>query len=483
MSSTSSDFDDFSVISDVDDPISKLESQIGFMVGYFGDGHQMIQMSMKQDQINKDNFDRMEQDLREQGDHSTANRLVKASRQALNHSLEKVMPMRQHIEEIAQLLDEIVDPEVQTEVRSLKAIVLAVHDESKAATAIAVAGKEKFQALTEQLQDIEGHYHAISEKAKKEGSESEQNVGKHQKEADWKAWQRDVSGCLAVGSSCIVTVNAGVGAAGAGFGAPYLATTPLTAFLTTQVTTAAAAATAAPFVFNPVAVGVGIGFTALFAVVAVSTGLAAADASGQCKQALQSKETAEKEATEKQDVARKAEGTKTAANQMVVKAKAHESMWDGLSTAAELAADRFSRLKKIDPSGARRRRFNELMKKYAQDLLYFVQAIDEYLFFLHKQDFFPSTFRIEQAMGRQRFLKLEEDWEAAAARVAEGLQKVTSNGAKEITERACEVAEATHEEEQATETAHGEREVTETIHEQEQVMETSREKEEATESP
>jgi len=53
----------------------------------------------------------------------------------------------------------------------------------------------------------------------------------------------------------------------------------------------------------------------------------------------------------------------------------------------------------------------------------FLQAIDEYLFFLHKQDFFPPTFHLQRALGQERFRKMEEDWQAAAAQVAQSTEQ------------------------------------------------------------
>ena len=58
----------------------------------------------------------------------------------MDHCLQQIVPMRQHIEEIAELLGEVMDPEVQTDPGSLVSIMLAVHEESSAACAIAVTG-------------------------------------------------------------------------------------------------------------------------------------------------------------------------------------------------------------------------------------------------------------------------------------------------------------------------------------------------------
>ena len=74
-------------------------------------------------------------------------------------------------------------------------------------------------------------------------------------------------------------------------------------------------------------------------------------------------------------MAEKAEETEQVAGAMVVKARVHKEMWGGVAQSAEKAATTFSTLKRIDPTGARRKRFEDKMKAYAEDLLYFVQAI------------------------------------------------------------------------------------------------------------
>lgn len=42
------------------------------------------------------------------------------------------------------------------------------------------------------------------------------------------------------------------------------------------------------------------------------------------------------------------------------------------------------------------------------------EAVDEYLFFLHKKGLIPPNFRLESTVGREKFLQMERDWTAAA---------------------------------------------------------------------
>ena len=92
------------------------------------------------------------------------------------------------------------------------------------------------------------------------------------------------------------------------------------------------------------------------------------------EQALQEKEKAEKDAERGKAVVEKTQTNMDLASQMRDTAQTHETLWDGMSKAAVQAANTFSQLRHIDPSGARRKRFEDKMKTYTSHLLAFVQA-------------------------------------------------------------------------------------------------------------
>lgn len=276
--------------------------------------------------------------------------------------------MRQHIEEIAQLLNEVVDPEIQADASSLTSIMLSVQDESKAACAIAATGTEKFQAITKELQDIQAEYQATAAEARKQVEEAQANVEKYKEMAEMKRTRRNASAAISAVSSTVPVAKTGVAGACLAVGAEATASIPLIGPVLTTTTAGVAA-------FNPVGVAVGVGFGAVFGLIAIKSYFDANDASYHCQQALESKATAETEVEAKQGVAEKAEETEQVAGAMVVKARVHKEMWGGVAQSAEKAATTFSTLKRIDPTGARRKRFEDKMKAYAEDLLYFVQAI------------------------------------------------------------------------------------------------------------
>ena len=276
--------------------------------------------------------------------------------------------MRQHIEEIAQLLNEVVDPEIQADASSLTSILLSVHDESKAACAIAAAGTEKFQAITKELQGIQAEYQATAAEAKKQVEEAQANVEKYKEMAETKRKCRNASAAISAVSSTVPVAKTGVAGACLAAGAEATASIPLIGPVLTTTTAGVAA-------FNPVGVAVGVGFGAVFGLIAIKSYFDAQDASYHCQDALESKAAAETEVETKQGVAEKAEETEQVAGAMVVKARVHKEMWGGVAQSAEKAATTFSTLKRIDPTGARRKRFEDKMKVFAEDLLYFVQAI------------------------------------------------------------------------------------------------------------
>ena len=53
-----------------------------------------------------------------------------------------------------------------------------------------------------------------------------------------------------------------------------------------------------------------------------------------------------------------------------------------------------------------------------------IQAIEQYLFLLHKEGLFPPNLSLKQKLGEDRCLKMEQDWEAARSRTLQSLEDV-----------------------------------------------------------
>ena len=194
---------------------------------------------------------------------------------------------------------------------------------------------------------------------------------KFSKQAQKQRDKQNVYGTLSGVSSIVPLGQVGVGTVCLAGGAEGAASIPVLGhFLTT--TTAAPAVTVTTF--NPVGMAVGAGFALLFGLVAIKSSIDWFDAKDKGKKALESKAAAEKEVEEKRAVWKKAEETEKVAKSMAAQATFQKDMWNGVSQSAEKAARTFSTLKRIDPTGARRKKFSDKMEKYAEDLLYFVQA-------------------------------------------------------------------------------------------------------------
>lgn len=280
---------------------------------------------------------------------------VQHSHDALSYSLEQVLPMR-HIEDIAKLLNEMVDPEIQTDAISLRAVMEDIRRQSDAARGRATAGKQKLEAFAGQLLEIQAEYQGIGQKAEEQIQVKAENAEEHHRIAQRKRAQRNVSGFLsAFASVALGTAKAGMEDTLCAGGVKLALGSYLTNMSAWFSTTA-------------------LGLCGICCVISIKLGLAARDAFSKYEMALQSQKAAEREVEQSKGLVEKSEESQASAHEMVATAMAHESLWSGVSAAAELVAHSFSELRQIDPTGLRRKKFNEKMKASSAELLNFVQA-------------------------------------------------------------------------------------------------------------
>ena len=114
---------------------------------------------------------------------------------------------------------------------------------------------------------------------------------------------------------------------------------------------------------------------------------------------------------------------------MVDTANIHESLWEGVSISADLAAQKFNQLKRIDPQGSRRYKFDQKMKAYASDMCDMVKAIDEYLFYLEKLGFLPPNFQLQSVLGQTRYCEIDKAMKSAQSQLAALTAKDSSSPA------------------------------------------------------
>ena len=162
------------------DPIDNLEQEIGKVVKFFGpNGRETLQKCMQQDQLAAQNLTNMEKDLQDQGDWDGAKRIVKYVKKASSNSLHQIIPMRGHLEEVAELLLESMDAEVQKDASALREILVSIHCSAQEAQKIAYQGKQHFEEVAKEVEDLKKQYQLKAEKAECE-------VKKYEKLADKK---------------------------------------------------------------------------------------------------------------------------------------------------------------------------------------------------------------------------------------------------------------------------------------------------------
>ena len=274
--------------------------------------------------------------------------------------------------EIADLLNEAMDPEVQEDAASLTQIAKDVLAEWETVEKLAQNGMDKVEDLVEAVRNIQTEQHMNIAKAEREAKKHSEMAERHQKTTDRKnatAAQHDnISKCCATGA---------IGSAGSLAGAAVAGPAAVSQLPVVGSLVASQAGWFSAAAFTPAAPAA----VALLGGAAVVGGLKALghlssgqEASMDSNDALELQLAAEQEVAECLGMAEKAKICEQLADAMLVRANAHEEMWEGILLTAQSAADTLSQLKKIDPSSARRKRFNSKMKGFASDLLCFVQA-------------------------------------------------------------------------------------------------------------
>ena len=215
-------------------------------------------------------------------------------RDASSHSLDQVLPMRRHLQDIAELLEDIMVPEVQSDASALHEVMRDVQSSSEAARNIAMLGKQKFEQVSQELHKIQQQYQASKAKA-------EQKRETNQKLADEKdRTSKQLSrACVAntgisVTSGSVTLGGSGGGVAALAGGASWVASVPgIGAALTTTTATTSSAGgvwgalgytvTTTSVAFNPVGIMVGVALALGFGLLAVKSGCDACDYSRQSR--------------------------------------------------------------------------------------------------------------------------------------------------------------------------------------------------------
>ncbi|CAJ1426701.1 unnamed protein product [Effrenium voratum] len=405
--------DGYLLVADDMDAIAKVEASIGAVVQFFGpDGRDRIRQSIDADRQQSQALAQLEDNLRAQNDWESADSIVKLKLDASENSLRQVAPMRRHIRDICDLLMELQDLDVQSDAASLQSIFLEMKDAAAGAADKAERGQQHLIAVSQQIRDIQLTYITRRDRCMSDQKACED-------EAENKKIEAQSLKCRAVGQGAgsFACGAAGTGATGVGatvayLGAQTVASLPyLGPLLTTTGPTGLF--TAAVVSFNPVGVGVLVGCSVIFGAFAVKNAIGMVSSIADSRVAKNAAHQKEEQALECRAVADQSDKVGQLAKETKRVAEFHKLMWSGIALAASEASTTFKSLQQTDPNGARRRRFEQKMKEYAEQLVNFLKAVDEYLFFLSKTDAFPPNFDLRVLLGSDRYAQIERDLAAA----------------------------------------------------------------------
>ena len=217
---------------------------------------------------------------------------MKYVKKASSNSLHQIIPMRGHLEEVAELLTEFMDAEVQTDASALREILLSIHCSAQEAQKIAHQGKKHFEEVAQEVEELQKQYQSKAEKAASEVEKCQQLADMKGTAAKAAATASGVNAVVSGASSLVPLGDGGLGIVGATMGAEAVASIPLigAAFTTTTATTASVGGfwgclgytvTTTAVAFNPLALMVGTAVAVGFRVLAVKSGVDSAFYSGQ----------------------------------------------------------------------------------------------------------------------------------------------------------------------------------------------------------
>eukprot|EP00929_Paragymnodinium_shiwhaense_P014078 TRINITY_DN121959_c0_g1_i1.p1 TRINITY_DN121959_c0_g1~~TRINITY_DN121959_c0_g1_i1.p1 ORF type:complete len:446 (+),score=95.88 TRINITY_DN121959_c0_g1_i1:125-1462(+) len=398
------------------DPIAALVDHIGGLVDYFSpDARELIKQSLEQDKLRAEHLSCMESALRDEGDIQAVRRVVDKSRDLCESSMSQVLPMRRHLNDIADALNELTQSDVLEDPSAMSSIISEIKESAGNAFKSAVDGRARIASFATELRTVQEEHVLKAVQSEVDGKKHAAEAEEHQ---DTAACQGKAAACSA--GLCGVTGTGTAGGAGVGClavlnGASWVASVPyIGGALTTTTTTSVGGfwgffgCTSTAVAFSPVGLVVGGGLCALFGIFSLSQLVQARHHSELKAVALRKQTEAEAEKARSEDIAKHSTEISRLTLEMMDAADFHKDMWAGIECAAENAAHSFHKLAKTDPKGARARRFQARMREFAEQMINFVVAIDEYLFWLSRAGYFPKNYNLQKVIGTRAYKRMED---------------------------------------------------------------------------
>lgn len=370
-------------------PFDRLEMEIGSLVDRFSPGaRDHIKASMDLDIMNKQKLTNLESELRKMGDIDAANNLVAKMLDASRESTMEVFPMRRHIKDIAEYLCELRSQDALASAESMQEIVSEIATSAKKAFESAEQGQKKYAAATAAVKKVSEDYAKKVRDHQEKAKASEEQARIHDKLASQykKDGNKNARGSVACGVGAVG--SGGVGACVAG-----------------GVIAAGQAAV--------VATGLG-GLAVVFGAIATHQYRSKGKHRDLEAKANEQADEHKKKQHECKQVAETAKSALEKSEKVVQVAQEHMAMWDGISAAAVQASLSFEQLSAMNHINKHRRaKFEQRMNEFSEQLLMFVTAIDEYMYFLSTTSYFPPNLNLKMLIGAKQYHAIEKSMNTA----------------------------------------------------------------------
>merc|ERR1719394_133059 len=371
------------------------------------------------------NLKQLEQTLVNQGHTGDAQRICRHSCHVIETSMNQLVKLRRHVNEMAELILEMSNSD---DADSLLELVTEVQVTAEQAFVTSADGKKAYEDLSQELCDIclemQGRQHAAQKEAEDHTNKSKQQNEESTSYQNWAIAHGGATTTSAVGTGVSATATTGAVvmtsvmslAASTGAATGSVAGLAMTAEAVGGAVTAAtvsgsglmASGAAGAIFLGPPAWIIGAAVTLFFGAMTIRSAVKSYQAQKLSSELAKKARAAEDEAVASREAAEKAGMLGKSAADTSHVLDYHKGMWSGIAMSADEVKFSLQQLVRAQGSSARVM-FKKRVNKFGENLIYFVQAIDKYLYWLSKTDYFPPNLNIRTIIGVQNFNKIQNE--------------------------------------------------------------------------
>lgn len=417
------------------DPVEQLAFDVGAIVEFFGpDATRNVQAAMENDALNMKQMESLKAELLSLGHVQEADEIVDQTHLTLKVSMGLLVKIRRHASTMAQNLLDL--PECLDSPEECASLLEEVSSVAAQAFASQHEGSEVYERAATRLRGLMTTFQERQLQAAKEADACDKRAQNLQESSHshkwWAAAHGSASAVSGSGTAACATATTGAVAmtslmstAGAAVGTTVAAAEvggSTMAVLATGGEVIAAGVGGSglvpgllnvgarvAFFCGPTGILIGSGMTIFFGAMCLYNLKKSYEDGSQADAEQKASLLALKDKRQNLRLANDAKRLADATGKTSKMLDYHKEMWGGISMSADEVKSTLATLSstRTPTSDRMRHRFGERMKTLGEQMVYFVQAIDKYIYWLSKTNYFPPTFNVRSIMGAKAYNQMQ----------------------------------------------------------------------------